>query len=153
MVRRCNYILEEEILFTNKKIFGDELEHAYNVKCFDGYAIGTVVDSEETNIPKTIRLLYPLRSDILSNENKAKYVLQYRGLHDLSPKDITYGDIMVCYGTIIPIKTRKNINNTWCDFDKQVAKCHLNNYGVIYLDEYACPMDIEEVEMLLYPTE
>ena len=153
MARRRNYILEEEILFTNKKIFGDEFEHAYDCKCFDGYAIGTVADSEETNIPKTIRILYPLRSDILSNENKAEYVLQYRGLHDLSPKDITYGDIMVCYGTIIPIKTRKIINSTWCDFDKQVANCHLNNYGVIYLDEYSCPMDIEEVEMLLHPTE
>lgn len=27
--------------------------------------------------------------------------------------------------------------------DKLVAKCHLNNFGKIYLDEYGCPIDNE----------
>ena len=145
----AKFILEEEIFFTDKKIFKDDYEHPYNVKCFDGYGIGTAVECEDNiSAPKTIRILYPLRGDIISNDKKAEYVLTYRGLYDLSPKDITYGDIMIAYGTITPIKTRNSISRAWSEFDKSVAKCHIKNYGTIYLDEYDCPMDIEEVEML-----
>lgn len=35
------------------------------------------------------------------------------------------------------------INETWCEYDKAVAKMHLANYGVIFLDEYDCPIDNE----------
>ena len=146
MARRCNYILEDEILFTNKKIFGDSMEHAYECKCFDGFAIGTALEEEGT--PKKIRIVYPLRSDIVNDDKKAYKVLYYRGLHDLSPKDITYGDIMICMGVIEPIKTRRIINNNWCAFDKKVAMEQINKFNVIYLDEYACPMDMEIAEML-----
>lgn len=154
MARRAKYILEEEIFFTNSKIFKDTLEHAYNVKCFDGYAIATAIEDFEgnENVPKTLRLVYPLRGDIVNDDKKAQKVLSYRGLYDLSPKDITYGDIMICLGNIVEIKTRKIINNVWSEFDKAIGNCHLNNYGVIYLDEYGCPMDIDDVEMLLHPT-
>ena len=34
-------------------------------------------------------------------------------------------------------------------YDLTVAKCHLSNWGVIYLDEYGCPMDVEEVMEML----
>ena len=30
-------------------------------------------------------------------------------------------------------------------YDLSLAKCHLNNWGVIYLDEYGSPIEIEDV--------
>ena len=39
------------------------------------------------------------------------------------------------------MRTTTVINDLWCDYDKDVASCQLANYGVIYLDEYGCPID------------
>lgn len=47
------------------------------------------------------------------------------------------------------MKTTTEINEKWDDYGKKVAECHLNNYGVIFLDEYGCPIDNEhELEEL-----
>lgn len=44
---------------------------------------------------------------------------------------------------------QQKIDNKWSDYDKLVAKCHLENFGKIYLDEYGCPIDNEtELEKL-----
>lgn len=37
-------------------------------------------------------------------------------------------------------KTNK-IRECWSAYDQSVAQCHLDNYGVIYLDQYGCPID------------
>lgn len=37
-------------------------------------------------------------------------------------------------------KTYK-INENWSEYDKSVAECQLENYSVIYLDDYGCPID------------
>ena len=47
------------------------------------------------------------------------------------------------------MKTRKTIDRNWDEYDRLVAECHLDNYGIIYLDDYGCPMDIEDVENTL----
>ena len=45
------------------------------------------------------------------------------------------------------MNTTKEIDPRWSEYDKRVAKCHLANYGVIFLDRYGCPNDDEyEVE-------
>lgn len=103
----AKFVLEEEIFFQNKKVFGDKMEHPFNCKCYNGYAECVAIDCEDNeNIPhKVIRLTYPLRKDIVSSNDKSEMVLRYRGLYDLSKKDITYGDIMMCFGVIeIPKK-------------------------------------------------
>lgn len=41
------------------------------------------------------------------------------------------------------MKTRKTLKESWTAYDKSVAKCHLANYGVIYLDSYGVPIDDE----------
>lgn len=47
------------------------------------------------------------------------------------------------------MRTTTEINEKWSDYNKSVAKCHLNNYGVIFLDDYDCPIDDEyELEEL-----
>ena len=43
------------------------------------------------------------------------------------------------------MRTRKSINPRWSEYDISVAKTHLANYGVIYLDEYGCPIDDEYI--------
>lgn len=41
------------------------------------------------------------------------------------------------------MKTTKEINSAWNAYDQSVAKCHLINYGIIFLDEYGIPIDNE----------
>lgn len=42
------------------------------------------------------------------------------------------------------MKTTKDLSK-FKGYDLAVAKCHLENWGVIYLDEYNLPMDIDDV--------
>lgn len=91
-------IIEEGILFVDKKIFGDEDEHEYKCKCMDGIAYGTKSDEEDINSPLSIIIEYPTLSE-LSNKEK-DHILEYRGLYDLNHNDITYGDVMVALGKI-----------------------------------------------------
>lgn len=42
------------------------------------------------------------------------------------------------------MKTRKTINSKWSAYDKMIAKVHLAEWGVIYLDEYGCPLELED---------
>lgn len=37
------FIMEEDILLCDKKVFGDNEEHSFNCKCYDGYAECTTV--------------------------------------------------------------------------------------------------------------
>ena len=47
------------------------------------------------------------------------------------------------------INITTKINDEWNHYDKLNAKCQLENYGKIYLDEYGYPIDDEyELEKL-----
>ena len=94
----ARYILEEDVLLTNKNIFKDKEEHAFNFKCYDGYAEGINTDPDE-KIQKVI-MTYPLREVVLADREMWKSVLDYRGLYDCTKRNITYGDIMIRYGEI-----------------------------------------------------
>lgn len=39
------------------------------------------------------------------------------------------------------MKTANKINESWTDYDRLVGLCHLNAYGIIFLDEYDLPID------------
>lgn len=39
------------------------------------------------------------------------------------------------------MNTTYKINNAWNNYDKSVAKCHLSNYGIIFLDSFSLPVD------------
>jgi hypothetical protein len=41
-----------------------------------------------------------LHEEVLANEEMCNEVLEYRGLADLTKKDIHYGDIMLAYGKV-----------------------------------------------------
>jgi hypothetical protein len=70
--------------------------------CYNGYAIGELLDKENYMCADTIRMEYPTLEEVLSDKGGiADYVLQYRGLWDKTYKDIDYGDIMMCLGEIV----------------------------------------------------
>lgn len=75
-------------------------EVEYALTCFDGYAIGQLTDDEPT-APETIKMTYPTLDEILADEEKANYVLEYRGLYDLTKEDIHFGDIMMAFGEVV----------------------------------------------------
>ena len=90
-----DYILEESI---EVLIGGNEV--AYDMECYDGYAIGKLVD--DVDAPSTIRMEYPKLADVLSDMGGvADDILQYRGLFDKTVDDIHYGDIMMYLGEIV----------------------------------------------------
>ena len=94
--KTMDYILEQGIEIL---IGGNEV--AYDMECYDGYAIGTLLD-EEYQCPNTIRMEYPTLDEVLSDKGGvAEDILQYRGLYDKTANDIHYGDIMMYLGEIV----------------------------------------------------
>lgn len=101
-------IKEKGIPFVDKKFFKDENGHCYDVDAYDGYGIGKLADDKDTTAPKKIKVLYPKLDKVLADESLSNYVLKYRGLWDLTPADITFGDIMVAFGRIEKPKKRSD---------------------------------------------
>lgn len=99
-------VIENEILFVDKWTFGDDHEHSYDCDCCDGVAICTRTDPNDTTIPMQIKVTYPTLDEILADEDKCDHILKYRGLHDLKPSDIHYGDVMMAYGEITKVLKR-----------------------------------------------
>ena len=92
-----SFIEESDVLLCDPDVFGDDSEHSYDVVCYDGYAIAT---SNEDDVPKILKLTYPKRLEIQSDDEMSDYVLKYRGLYDQTSVNIHYGDIMMAYGKI-----------------------------------------------------
>ena len=92
-----NIIIEESILFTDEKFFGDNKEHEYDCKCKDGVAMCKRVGCDE-NEPLSIIVEYPTLSGLTDKEKDR--ILEYRGLYNLTRDDVHYGDVMVVYGKI-----------------------------------------------------
>lgn len=89
-------IVENDVMLYDAKLFEDELEHQYNVNCYDGYATAISVRRYE-NEPTELELEYP-RIRTLTREQK-KHIRYYRGLSETD--SIHYGDVMIVYGQII----------------------------------------------------
>ena len=92
--KTMDYILEQGI---EVLIGGNEV--TYDMECYDGYAIGKLVD--DVDAPATIRMEYPKLEDILKDDNLCLSILFYRGLGDKTASDIHYGDIMMYLGEIV----------------------------------------------------
>lgn len=91
-----NYISEQSVYVTIPNI--DE-EVIYDFRCYDGYAIGTMV-CDAPNAPQEIKMSYPTLAEVSDDEELADYILRYRGLYDLKHNDIHYGDIMMALGEL-----------------------------------------------------
>lgn len=72
-------------------------EVAYNFKCYDGHAIGTLAVGRP-NAPKEIKMFYPTIGELTIEQ--MDYILEYRGLFDLTHEDINYGDVMMALGEL-----------------------------------------------------
>jgi hypothetical protein len=91
-------IYEDGVLFTDEEFFGDKGEHEYNCRCSNGQATCFLADDEDKTAPKKIVVKYPKIKELTTKQKD--YILEYRGLYDLTHKDIHYGDVMVAYGKI-----------------------------------------------------
>lgn len=89
---------EENILFVDEKVFGDNEEHEYNLTCYDGWAIGVPLATNEVDVPAEIIVRYPKLDNVLEKEDLASYVRKYRGLP--SDEKIHCGDVMISLGKI-----------------------------------------------------
>lgn len=98
-------VVEEEILFTNKRIFKDDEEHSYTCRCYDGVAVCTPTD--EADQPMIVAT-YPKKEEVLTDKELCHSILSYRGLYDLRNSQITYGDIMLKLGKLTKV-TDSNI--------------------------------------------
>lgn len=96
----AKFILEDEILFTNKKIFKDNEEHCYTCKCYDGVAVCTPIDEDESPM---IVATYPKKEEVLKDKKLCNKILEYRGLYDMRASQINYGDIMTMLGKLTKV--------------------------------------------------
>lgn len=96
-----DFIIEEEVLVK----IGQYEDAPYRMVCYDGYAIGELLNKEVYMCPDTIRMEYPTLDEVLSDKGSiADDILVYRGLWDKEHDDINYGDIMMYLGEIVPIE-------------------------------------------------
>ena len=91
------YILRENVYFIDKTIFGDEFEHYYDAKCYDGYAIAKRISDDE-NEPYELKITYPKLAEVVEDKDLVDEILTYFGLEDCTDQDINYGDIMLYMG-------------------------------------------------------
>lgn len=92
------YILRENVYFIDKTIFGDEFEHYYDAKCYDGYAIAKRISDDE-NEPYELKITYPKLAEVVEDKDLVDEILTYFGLDDdCTAQDINYGDIMLYLG-------------------------------------------------------
>ena len=96
------FVTEEEILFTDKKIFKDNEEHSYMCKCYDGVAVCTSND-EEIELPMIVAT-YPKKIEVLADKELCESIRAYRGLDYTRNSQITYGDIMIKLGKLTQVK-------------------------------------------------
>lgn len=105
-VERFFFIKETDILLSDEKIFGDNEEHSYDIMCYNGHAIALASDDSDAKAPRKLDLKYPKIKEL--DEESKKYILKYRGLNDVSPDDITFGDVMIAFGKIVSFSPQKN---------------------------------------------
>lgn len=92
-----NYRIEKGIALTDKNFFGDNHEHYYTIKCYDGYGLATR-ENNGVNEPRELKMVYPTLEEVLADRKKCTEVINYRGSQF---NDINFGDIMLCYGKIL----------------------------------------------------
>ena len=138
---KTDFILKEEVYFCDEEVFGDKEEHSYDVKCYDGFAIGTPSEGDTSSISQ-LRLKYPKRQTILESDADWKYVLEYCGLFDLKPKDINYGDIMTALGEVVWPPIRKDYAERYVHLREEIMSDIVNlvedlvdSHGVNQLNE------------------
>ena len=129
------FMQEDDVLLQDKAIFGDNNEHSYNWRGYDGWAIGVLSDVEDKNAPKQVRLKYPTIQEVLNNEELANRVMTYRGLNDtdsaykggFEPSDINYGDATMALGKLEGVVSN-NTGKTAKQLDKALQPPH--GYGM-----------------------
>lgn len=93
--------IKDEMLFTNRRVFGNNEEHEYSVECQDGFAVARPTETELKNNPKAplrLELTYPKLNEL--GERAKQNCLDYRGLYDQPTSSCNYADVCMRYGKI-----------------------------------------------------
>lgn len=135
---------EEGAMFCAPSFFGDDYEHCYDVDCYDGWAIGTRCNLMDADAPTAVLLTYPTLAEVLATDELSAYVLRYRGLYDLTPEDIHYGDIMMAFGALLkPVEKEKLVEifsgatygSDWLEIRTLKSEAHLDEaFSPFYLE-------------------
>lgn len=91
-----------DILFCDRKLFGDEEEHFYEGKFYDGIALLKRGKHEHGDTPEKLILLYPTMDFIKKDTEKVDKIRAYCGLDD--SEKIYYHDIALAFGEIMNTK-------------------------------------------------
>lgn len=86
---------ERDILFTNKKVFGDDNEHEYHCVCYDGFGYGEAIGWHDPK-KRSVVVAYPTVAQLCQYPAKMEAIREFLGLKD--GEKITYGDIAIKYG-------------------------------------------------------
>lgn len=99
MNKRKKHVIETAIEFKEYYPYA-----TYECVCYDGIAYCVLedcdCDDDNGNAPEKLVVRYPEKKDVLKDKELARDILDYRGLYDLSIKDLTYGDIMLYSGIV-----------------------------------------------------
>ena len=98
MNKRKNHVIETAIEFAEYP------NGTYECVCYDGIAFCTLedcdCDDDDGDTPEKLVVRYPEKKDVLKDKELARDILDYRGLSDLSIKDLHFGDIMLYTGRV-----------------------------------------------------
>lgn len=86
-------IIEDQALFVDVNFFGDNYEHEYFCRCYDGHAV--CMNSTYSDAPDVINVKYPKLNELTSEQKD--HIRKYRGI---GRSEINYGDVMITYGEI-----------------------------------------------------
>lgn len=92
---RHDFIEVEEFAINSRQVFGDEFDHLYNFKCFNGYAKGALADGSDA--PNAITVVYPKIQEVFEDEDMIDEICDDNGI---TSDEINYGYIMQTYWRI-----------------------------------------------------
>ena len=102
MARKKSYnkCYKDEFLFTDEKLFGDDGEHAYDVKCYDGWGIATPVEKDDPALLMT----YPTMEEVLSVDRMPWAIIEYRYFgSNMVPSDLLPNDVAIKYAKLVKL--------------------------------------------------
>lgn len=86
----------DEILVTNKNIFGDEQEHGLDMLFYDGFAIQVICDEVTT----PLFMIYPKSSNVWDNKILSTEIMDFCSSDNITPFEVAlkYGELYTYSG-------------------------------------------------------
>jgi len=139
---------EDNMLLSDKKVFGDNDEHDYDLFCYDGYAVAIPTVGElvtNPNAPKVLMLTYP-KLEVFSDEQKRE-ILDYRGIYDEAAHMCNYADVCMRYGKITQMMVKTAPNDLKVLIKQYIEKVKNDAFRT---DEVTDAEGVNEIKLIRY---